>query len=356
MSLNQLPALSALSGPVLITGHSGFKGTWLTLLLEKLGIEVVGFSLSPEKDSLFDRAGRTRAIKEVFADICDYERLNSYINSVKPSAIIHMAAQPLVLESYRLPRDTFEVNVMGTVNVLDSAFNTDSVQAVVVVTTDKVYRNVEKLAGYTEDEPLGGKDPYSASKAATEMVVSAWQNLGVLQNPKFQIVAVRAGNVIGGGDTAENRLIPDLVRGFHANAKTTIRFPNSIRPWQHVLDPLNGYLTVGTFLMSNKKISPAYNFGPGEESKLNVQQMAELACEQWPGSQGIQVKEEPNALPESGLLWLSSNLANQELGWRNRFEAKEAIRWTIEWERESMNSTPVQELDNQILAFFGANK
>ena len=171
MSLKQLPALRSLSGPVLITGHSGFKGTWLTLLLEKLGIEVVGFSLSPEKDSLFDRASRTGAIKEVFADIRDCELLNSYINSVKPSAIIHMAAQPLVLESYRLPKQTFDVNVMGTVNVLDSAFKADSVKAVVVVTTDKVYRNDNSGRAFIESDPLEGKDPYSASKVGTEAVV-----------------------------------------------------------------------------------------------------------------------------------------------------------------------------------------
>jgi CDP-glucose 4,6-dehydratase len=341
---------------ILVTGHTGFKGSWLVRILVLAGADVYGVALKPEPESLYTKIEDIGINESSYIDIRNAEKLNEYFKSHSFDGVFHLAAQPLVIRSYSEPVETFETNVIGTANLLQAIMINKSSPWTVVITTDKVYRNVEKLAGYTEDEPLGGKDPYSASKAATEMVVSAWQNLGVLQNPKFQIVAVRAGNVIGGGDTAENRLIPDLVRGFHANAKTTIRFPNSIRPWQHVLDPLNGYLTVGTFLMSNKKISPAYNFGPGEESKLNVQQMAELACEQWPGSQGIQVKEEPNALPESGLLWLSSNLANQELGWRNRFEAKEAIRWTIEWERESMNSTPVQELDNQILAFFGANK
>jgi CDP-glucose 4,6-dehydratase len=341
---------------ILVTGHTGFKGSWLVRILVLAGADVYGVALEPEPESLYTKIEDIGIKESSYIDIRNAEKLNEYFKSHSFDGVFHLAAQPLVIRSYSEPVETFETNVIGTANLLQAIMINKSSLWTVVITTDKVYRNVEKLAGYTEDEPLGGKDPYSASKAATEMVVSAWQNLGALQNPKFQIVAVRAGNVIGGGDTAENRLIPDLVRGFHANTKTEIRFPNSIRPWQHVLDPLNGYLIVGTFLMSNKKISPAYNFGPGEESKLNVQQMAELACEQWPGSQGIQVKEEPNALPESGLLWLSSNLANQELGWRNRFEAKDAIRWTIEWERESMNSTPVQTLDNQIWAFFGANK
>jgi CDP-glucose 4,6-dehydratase len=254
MSLNQLPALRALSGPVLVTGHSGFKGTWLTLLLEKLGIEVVGFSLSPEKDSLFDRASRTGAISEVFADIRDYERLNSYINSVKPSAIIHMAAQPLVLESYRLPKDTFDVNVMGTVNVLDSAFNTDSVKAVIVVTTDKVYRNDNSGLAFIESDPLEGKDPYSASKVGTEAVVAAWQQIQRTSGgPK--VVAVRAGNVIGGGDWGDSRLLPDLIRSFSSGQKMTVRNPASTRPWQHVLDPLSGYISTLEAVLNDEKIT-----------------------------------------------------------------------------------------------------
>jgi CDP-glucose 4,6-dehydratase len=213
---------------------------------------------------------------------------------------------------------------------------------------------VEKLEGYAEDEPLGGKDPYSASKAGTEMVVSAWQTLASQSDKKISICSARAGNVIGGGDTAEDRLIPDLIRDFHAKSKTLIRNPESIRPWQHVLDPLNGYLTIGVNLMEGKKISPAYNFGPGEESKLTVQEMATYACSQWPESLGIEIKVDPTAVPESGLLWLSSDLATKELGWRNRFEAQEAIDWTIEWERESMSSTPLLALDQQINSFFEA--
>lgn len=341
---------------ILVTGHTGFKGSWLVRILVLAGADVYGIALEPEPESLFAKVENIGIKESSYIDIRDPEKLNEYFKIHSFDGVFHLAAQPLVIRSYSEPVETFETNVIGTANLLQAILVHKSSPWAVVVTTDKVYRNVEKLAGYTEDEPLGGKDPYSASKAASEMVVSAWQNLGALQNPVFKIVAARAGNVIGGGDTADNRLIPDLIRGFHSNEKTTIRFPNSIRPWQHVLDPLSGYLSVGTFLMANKKTSPAYNFGPGEESKLTVQQMAELACAQWPGSQGFELKIEPNALPETGLLWLSSNLANQELGWRNRLEAKGAIRWTIEWEKESMTSTPIQALDNQIKTFFEAGE
>ena len=222
------------------------------------------------------------------------------------------------------------------------------------ITTDKVYRNVEKLGGYSEDEPLGGKDPYSASKAASEMVISAWQTIARQRDEKIAISSARAGNVIGGGDTAEDRLVPDLIRSFHAGAKTIIRNPASIRPWQHVLDPLNGYLTMGSALMAGREISSAYNFGPGEESKLTVEQMAEYACTLWEGARGLDIAVDPKAVHESGLLWLSSQLATKELGWSNRFEAREAIAWTIEWERQSMKTSPIAALDQQINAFYGA--
>jgi CDP-glucose 4,6-dehydratase len=225
---------------------------------------------------------------------------------------------------------------------------------VVAITTDKVYRNVEKLGGYSEDEPLGGKDPYSASKAASEMVISAWQTIARQRDEKIAISSARAGNVIGGGDTAEDRLVPDLIRGFHAGVKTIIRNPASVRPWQHVLDPLNGYLTMGSALMAGREISSAYNFGPGEESKLTVEQMAEYACTLWEGARGLDIAVDPNAVHESGLLWLSSQLATKELGWSNRFEAREAIAWTIEWERQSMKTSPIAALDQQINAFYGA--
>jgi len=337
---------------ILVTGHTGFKGAWLSRILVLAGAQVYGIALAPEQDSLFNKIEDLGITESSLIDIRGISALNEYFSKHKFDGVFHLAAQPLVIRSYDEPIETFGTNVMGTANLLQSIMVHNASPWTVVVTTDKVYKNIEKLNGYSEDEPLGGKDPYSASKAATEMVVSAWQNLGALQNPLFKVIAVRAGNVVGGGDTAANRLIPDLIRGFLSNTKTVIRFPKSIRPWQHVLDPLNGYLTVGSSLMAGKRVSPAYNFGPGDESKMTVQQMAEYACEQWQGNQGIEIKPDANALPESGLLWLSSDLALQELGWRNRFEAKEAIRWTIEWEHESMTLSPLKAMDRQINTFF----
>lgn len=186
------------------------------------------------------------------------------------------------------------------------------------------------------------------------MVVSAWQTIAAGLEKKILIASARAGNVIGGGDSAQDRLIPDLIRGFHAGVKTVIRNPASIRPWQHVLDPLNGYLMMGSALMAGRTISPAYNFGPGEESKLTVKEMADYACTQWEGAKGLDIQIDPNALHESELLWLSSDLASKELRWSNRFEAFEAITWTTDWEKASMKSTPLLALDAQIQEFYGA--
>lgn len=335
MDLNQLPALRALSGPVLVTGHSGFKGTWLTLLLEKLGTEVVGFSLSPEKDSLFDRAGRTGAIKEVFADIRDYERLNSCVNSVKPSAIIHLAAQPLVLESYRLPKETFDVNVMGTVNVLDSAFKADSVKAVVVVTTDKVYRNDNSGRVFIESDPLEGKDPYSASKVGTEAAVAAWQQIqSISGGPK--VVAVRAGNVIGGGDWGDNRLLPDLIRSFSSGQKMAVRNPSSTRPWQHVLDPLSGYVSALEAILGGEQIS-SVNFGPNTQS-IAVSEVVRVAVETWGLRTNIELDSSvPKSTTEAVSLDLNPNYAKNLLGWEPCWSQEDAVISTVEWWKQVLN-------------------
>lgn len=350
--LNNLKAFKGKK--ILVTGHTGFKGTWLSRILILAGAEVYGLALSPEANSLYARIKNLGVADSSIIDIRNRGEIENYFKTHNFEGVFHLAAQPLVIRSYKEPLETFDTNVMGTAHVLNAIVENDSARWVLVITTDKVYKNVEKLEGYLEEEPLGGKDPYSASKAATEMVVSAWQNLAILKESRISIVSVRAGNVIGGGDSADNRLIPDLIRGFRKGEKIAIRYPDAIRPWQHVLDPLNGYLTVAQKLMAGKKTSPAFNFGPGEESKLTVREMAEYACSQWEGSLGLDIQKDTNALPESGLLWLSSKLANQELGWSNRFEAKESIRWTIDWERESMNSTPLEALDKQITDFFEA--
>ena len=339
---------------ILVTGHTGFKGAWLSRILVLAGAEVYGLALAADANSLFDVAGDLGFKESTILDIRDRNAVEKYFTTHRFDGIFHMAAQPLVRRSYKEPIETFDTNVMGTAHVLNAAVSNSATRWVVAITTDKVYRNVEKLGGYLEDEPLGGKDPYSASKAASEMVISAWQTIARQRDEKIAISSARAGNVIGGGDTAEDRLVPDLIRSFHAGAKTMIRNPASVRPWQHVLDPLNGYLTMGSALMAGREISSAYNFGPGEESKLTVEQMAEYACTLWEGARGLDIAVDPNAVHESGLLWLSSQLATKELGWSNRFEAREAIAWTIEWERQSMKTSPIAALDQQINAFYGA--
>lgn len=321
--------LRALPGPIMVTGHTGFKGTWLTLLLERLGVSVVGFSLRPEKDSLFDRANRTGLIPEEFADIRDLEAISSFITKFKPSAIFHMAAQPLVLESYKTPRETFEINVMGSVNVLDVATKTNFVQAVVVVTTDKVYRNDNSGVAFVENNPLQGKDPYSASKVGTEAVITAWQQIAKISGgPK--VISVRAGNVIGGGDWATERLMPDLVRGFISDSPIQIRNPKSTRPWQHVLDPLNGYvLALESSLLGNN--IEKLNFGPDSRS-LSVDEVVEISRSVWPGLRVFRMADtKGDSQIESVQLQLDSKLARNLINWKPKWTQPEAVVATVSW-------------------------
>ncbi len=339
---------------ILITGHTGFKGAWLARILVLAGADVYGLALAPEENSLFSNIDDLGMKESAIIDIRDGAGIENYCRAHRFDGIFHLAAQPLVRRSYKEPIETFQTNVMGTANLLNAVVNNKSAAWVVAITTDKVYRNVEKLGGYIEDEALGGKDPYSASKAATEMAISAWQTIAAGLGNTTIIASARSGNVIGGGDSAQDRLIPDLIRGFHAGITTIIRNPASIRPWQHVLDPLNGYLMMGSALMAGRTISSAYNFGPGQESKLTVKEMAEYACTQWDGAKGIDIQIDPSAPHESALLWLSSELAAKELGWSNRFEAFEAITWTTDWEREAMKTSPLSALDRQIHDFYGA--
>ena len=321
--------LRELPGPLLLTGHTGFKGTWMTFLLEYLNVPLVGYSLFADKDSLYDRADRAGAIPEVFADIRDYETLEKFVGLYKPSTIIHMAAQPLVLKSYESPRETFDVNVMGTVNILDIAFRKDYVKAIIIVTTDKVYRNANFGQAFIESDPLEGKDPYSASKVGAEAVVAAWQHIAKVSGGP-RIVSVRAGNVIGGGDFAENRIIPDLIRGVMAANPVNVRNPNSARPWQHVLDPLAGYIVCLESIIDVQK-SDSFNFGPIEPS-IRVRDLVTQAEKLY----GDRLKtnyenlKEPSIL-ESQALSLDSTLATRYLGWTPVWNQRTAIEKTFLW-------------------------
>jgi CDP-glucose 4,6-dehydratase len=327
--------LRELPGPILVTGHTGFKGTWLTLLLQRLGVKVVGFSLAPESDSLFDRAKRTGVIPEVFHDICDLSAVESFLATHLPSAVIHMAAQPLVIESYIHPRRTFQTNVMGTVNILEASFNTPSVKAVVVVTTDKVYRNDNSGRAFIETDPLAGKDPYSASKVGAEAAVAAWQQISkVSDGPK--VVAVRAGNVIGGGDWAENRLMPDLIRGFSSEQGVAVRNPGSTRPWQHVLDPLHGYIMALEAVLGGKAID-ALNFGP-DASSLTVREVVEISQHAW--SSPTLVKYVDSLDPREAIsLQLDSTIARESLHWKPRWQQTESVVSTVKWWDDVLNNS-----------------
>ena len=321
-------ALRALNGPILVTGHTGFKGTWLTLLLEHMGIEVVGISLQAQEDSLFQKLNRLEKISESFTDIRNFELTQRKIKEFEPSVVFHMAAQPLVLNSYKSPRETFDTNVMGTANVLDSCFHTDSVKAVIVITTDKVYKNTNSNKRFVENDSLAGKDPYSASKVGSEAVIAAWQQVARV-NGGPRVISVRAGNVIGGGDFAVDRLLPDLIRGFSANIPVSVRNPNSTRPWQHVLDPLNGYISALSHTLEGGK-EEAFNFGPTEES-LAVGEVVKIAADIWGESAKTVLDKEVIEDKESITLQLDSTLANSVLGWEPTWNQKDAIISTVQW-------------------------
>jgi CDP-glucose 4,6-dehydratase len=320
--------LRDLSGPILITGHTGFKGTWLTLLLEELGVACVGLSLREQKGSLFERLNREGSIPEVFGDIKDYSVVER---------TFHLAAQPLVIESYKNPIETFGTNVMGTANVLDISVRESNVKAVIAVTTDKVYKNDELGRKFVESDPLYGKDPYSASKVGSEAAISAWRQIS-LSNSGPEIVSVRAGNVIGGGDWSENRLMPDLIKSLTLDQSLVIRSPRSTRPWQHALDPIKGYLlALEAALAQTSNIS--YNFGPLEDS-LSVNEVCEIAIKAWGKSNKIKISDSAVAnLSESGSLDLDSGLAVQNLNWRPVWVQRDAVIATIDWWKSINNGS-----------------
>ena len=329
--------LRELPGPVLITGHTGFKGSWLSLLFQHLSVPAIGLSLPPEKDSIYSRARRKGKITEAFIDIRDPKSLLQFMTTHRPSAVIHMAAQPLVLESYKIPRETFEINVMGTVNVLEASFSTDSVEAVVVVTTDKVYKNNNSGISFSESDSLAGNDPYSASKVGTESVVAAWRQISkVSGGPK--VISVRAGNVLGGGDLAENRIIPELIRGFSSQKMVSIRNPLSTRPWQHVLDPLRGYVMALEATLHGIPID-SLNFGPSSPS-LTVQEVVKVSCENWPFPTSVEflnISSENHR--ESISLEIDSQNARKVLGWSSRWGQEESVIATIQWWDKVLNKS-----------------
>lgn len=312
---------------MLVTGHTGFKGMWLTLLLERLGIEVCGLSLEAEPDSLYNRLGRHGKIDEKIVDIRSYESVHSAIHTLRPTVVFHLAAQPLVLQSYADPRGTFDTNVQGTVNVLDATFKTDFVQNISVITTDKVYENDNSGKRFEESDSLSGKDPYSASKVGTEAAVAAWRQLRKYSSGPT-ICSLRAGNVIGGGDFAESRLLPDLIKGFSAKKIVEIRNASSTRPWQHVLDPLIGYVLATSKNMIDGEVQ-AMNFAPDGDS-LSVREVANIAKASWGEDAKIALIESSKNL-EAESLQLNANLAKHVLGWKPSWTQEQAVQSTVQW-------------------------
>ena len=323
---------------VFLTGHTGFKGSWMTLWLNKLGAEVYGYSLYPKYEpSHYELLGVKTS--ETIDDIRNYEKLSSALKSFKPDMLIHMAAQPLVRYSYREPRETFETNIMGTVNVLNACREIDSIRAVINVTSDKCYENREWVWGYRENDPMGGHDPYSSSKGCAELATSAFRNSFFnidMFGKKHQtlISSVRAGNVIGGGDWSDDRLIPDIVKAVSENEEVIIRSPESIRPWQHVLEPLSGYLMLGQKLLEgNKEFAGAWNFGPSDEESVSVHTVVDSIKKAWPKVK-YRLQPDSNNPHEANLLKLDCSKAYVKLKWKGIWDAENTFEKTAAWYRE----------------------
>ena len=310
----------------LITGHTGFKGAWLSLILKQRGHLVSGVSLAPEVGSLFERANIGKYLEnDIYCDIRDLSRLTTCFIDINPDVVIHFAAQALVRESYRNPIVTFETNVTGTLNVLQASQQISQLKAQLIVTTDKVYKNVSKSSGYVETEALGGQDPYSASKAMADIATQSW--LSSFQNVPTAIA--RAGNVLGGGDVCADRLIPDLIHSYSSGITPKLRAPNAVRPWQHVLDCLNGYLILVDALIENKA-DGAWNFGPDENQSKTVADVSNIVAKVW-GVEKSWENDLGNHPHEAFTLILNSNKARTKLSWSDKLSFEETVEWATNW-------------------------
>jgi CDP-glucose 4,6-dehydratase len=340
---------------VLLTGHTGFKGSWLALLLSRLGAEVTGYALAPEgSQSLFEAARVGRHLRSVLGDVRDTRALRAAIEDGAPEVILHLAAQSLVLTSYEQPLDTFSTNVIGTANVLDAARTASGVRAVMTVTSDKVYRNREWLWGYRETDELGGRDPYSSSKACAELVCASYRD-SFLRGRGVASATARAGNVIGGGDWAANRIVPDFVRAIIAGQSLRVRNPASTRPWQHLLDPLAGYLLLAERLATGEpRWADAWNFGPPSDSVQPVGQLADDLVARW-GVGAVWVHDRVDQPHEATLLTLDATKARRELNWTPRIGYQLGVELTVDWYKafvrgDDMEAFTLQQIDAFVAA------
>jgi CDP-glucose 4,6-dehydratase len=334
---------------VLVTGHTGFKGSWLSLWLHHLGAKVLGLSNEPEvQPTLFSQLGLEHCVEDHLGDVRNASGLADLVNQTQPDIVFHLAAQPLVRRSYQEPLYTWETNVLGTVHLLEALRQLRKPCAAVFITTDKVYENREWNFGYRETDPLGGYDPYSSSKAAAEIAIGAWrQSFFPLHNPVAVAVA-RAGNVIGGGDWSEDRVVPDAIRSLQANQAIQVRNPGSTRPWQHVLEPLSGYLLLAQKLYQaidagvENPYATAFNFGPALSSNQSVQRLVEQVLKCWPGE--WQDVSNPHALHEAGKLHLITDQAFHLLGWQPKWDFRQTVEQTIGWYRAVHQGADIAEL------------
>lgn len=323
---------------VFLTGHTGFKGSWLALWLSELGAEVCGYSLAPNTTpSMFEELNiESKISKSIIGDILDTESLRNAMESFQPDIVFHLAAQPLVRLSYSEPVLTYQTNVIGSLNVLETARHCSSVKAFVNITTDKCYENKEVNRGYKEDEPMGGYDMYSSSKGCVEIMSSSFRRSFLQEDDTYAMATARAGNVIGGGDWALDRLIPDCVRYINNGEKIEIRNPVAVRPWQHVLEPLSGYLLLGQKLLEEgKKFAEGFNFGPHENSVLRVAEVAQKVCEFY--GKGEVVVQKTDNLHEANLLMLNIEKAERILNWTPTYNASEAVEKSVEWYKHFYN-------------------
>ncbi len=341
---------------VLITGHTGFKGGWLALWLKSLGAEVSGYALAPDTHpSLFESVGlRGAGIDHRLGDIRDLAALRAAMKAIRPEVVFHLAAQSLVRRSYTEPAETYATNVMGTVNLLEAVRQEPSAHAVVVVTSDKCYENRERDEGYRESEPMGGRDPYSSSKGCAELVTAAYR--ASYFEKGAAVASVRAGNVIGGGDWAPDRLIPDLCRAAKAKRAVRIRNPHAVRPWQHVLDPLAGYLQLAERLCTDgAKFAQAWNFGPADRDARPVSEVLDRVTKLW--GDGLRWEPDAGGHPhEAGLLRVDSTKARGELGWRPRLDLDQALQWTVDWYKADFAGKDMGEFTAAQIAAYGKLK
>ncbi|RDH40960.1 MAG: CDP-glucose 4,6-dehydratase [Candidatus Aquirickettsiella gammari] len=340
---------------VLITGHTGFKGSWLSLWLQSLGVELVGFSRAPPtQPNLFEITQLRKGMVSLLGDVCDFQALQTTLKKYQPEIIIHMAAQSLVRYSYVAPLETYTTNVMGTVNILEAARLSDSVKVLINVTSDKCYENKSLNRGYHENDRLGGYDPYSNSKACSELVTQSYRS-AYFEKQEIGIATVRAGNVIGGGDWAKNRLVPDIINACIERKNILLRYPHALRPWQYVLEPLYGYMMLAQALYnspSSGSYAESWNFGPDEENVKSVSWIADYILKIWNSSMGW-ILDEDQCPMEASILQLDCSKAKKYLGWRPIWNIDRGLKETVDWylayqERQDMRDITIHQISKYV--------